>query len=316
MRKNILEIVDIENHPTREYRKRKPVEAAAAPIVQWVGGKRQLLAEYEKHFPETFGDYYEPFLGGGAVFFDMHKKHGTEKNYYLSDMNKELIITYETVRDNPAEVAELLENFSEKHSKEFYYEVRNVDRVKVGTNKYEKTMDVTEQLSTTSIASRFLYLNKTCFNALYRVNSSNLFNVPVGKSLKKDLRDDGRLAKVSEVLSGPVSLSCTDYEKLVSSAKPGDFVYFDPPYEPISTTADFTSYTTDGFSFADQERLKSVFDSLTERGVKAALSNSDAKKITDLYKDYRIVKFDVNRCLNSDGKKRKNAATEILVLNW
>ena len=176
-------------------------------------------------------------------------------------------------------------------------------------------MEVCEELDPISVAARFLYLNKTCYNALYRVNSENLFNVPVGKSLKKDLRDNGRLQACSSVFSA-AKFSYGDYSKALSQARPGDFVYFDPPYEPISATADFTSYTTEGFTFEDQKKLKHAFDILSRRGVFAALSNSNSPKILELYRDYKIEKFGANRCVNSDKSKRKDSVIEILVKNW
>tara|TARA_Y100001973_G_C5207640_1_gene342803 strand:+ start:7371 stop:8318 length:948 start_codon:yes stop_codon:yes gene_type:complete len=314
--KKLTEMIDFESFPDRDYKKRNPKSQVAEPFVQWVGGKRQLIAEYEKHFPKNFGNYHEPFAGGAAVFYWLQSKYGESKKYYLTDMNKELILTYSVVRDYPEQVAELLEKMSEKHSKEFFYEVRNIDRQKVpDKNRYTKTMEVCEELEPISVAARFLYLNKTCYNALYRVNSENLFNVPVGKSLKKDLRDNGRLLACSRVFD-TTKFSYGDYSRTLSEARPGDLVYFDPPYEPISDTSDFTSYTTEGFSFEDQEKLKHAFDILAKRGVFVALSNSNSPKILELYKQYNIEQFGANRCVNSDKSKRKGSVTEILVKSW
>ena len=318
----------LSKHPAREFRRKKaPSKVVAGPIVQWVGGKRQLMERYMEVFPREMNNYFEPFMGGASVFFELQNKGRIKGKSYLSDMNSELVVTCNLLKSNYKEVATLVNEINEKHTKELFYELRNVDREPAGTNRYTKTAELFNILTPVEVAARFIYLNKTCFNALYRVNRDNLFNVPVGRSEKKDFSDHGQLKSASEVLL-KADIRKSSYESAISLASQGDFVYLDPPYEPVSAGSEesvggilingsnFTSYTVDGFTSEDQVSLKECCDSLNDRGVKFALSNSNAPLIQKLYEGYNVREFSVNRNLNRDAKKRKNSAKEVLLTNF
>jgi DNA adenine methylase len=285
----------------------------AEPFIQWVGGKRSLLEKYSQFIPQEYGDYYEPFLGGGAMFYNQYSLFGTTKNYYLSDLNKELILTYTAISENPTAVSNIVSVLSDKHCKDLYYEIRNIDRT-CYNNKSKKIGDIWDILTVEELAARFIYLNKTCFNSLYRVNSNGLNNVPIGTSLKKDFKNNGQFENCSKALKN-ANISLFDYKKSILNAKEKDFVYFDPPYEPVNSTSNFVSYTQTGFNFQDQTSLKHTVDELTRKGVYVLVSNSNSKKIIDLYKDYDIEEFLVNRTLSSKIEERKNSTTEILITN-
>lgn len=287
-----------------------------APIVQWVGGKRQLLSRFVEYYPAEFNNYYEPFVGGGAVFFHLFSLGALDKSkVFLSDLNEELITTYNTVAVNHEEVAALLSVLNEKHSKALFYEIRNMDRKKIGEKKYEKIDDIVNLITPVEIAARFIYLNKTCFNALYRVNKDNLFNVPFGNSLRKNVSDNGALALGAQAFRD-ITIRNVGYDLALKGCGKDDFVYLDPPYEPEPDGNSFTSYTKTGFAFEDQEKLKEKCDWLHSIGAKFMLSNSNVPKILELYKDYDLHTFTVNRTLNSNANKRKSAAKEILVTNF
>lgn len=311
--KSLFDYVDLSSHPSRTVKERKEKDTSPQPFIQWVGGKRQLIDRYDNLFPVEYENYYEPFVGGGAVFYWQHSKFGDNKKYYLSDLNEELVITYNAVKTNPEQISDNLDLLNEKHSKQFYYHVRNIDRAKVSNNRYQKQFDICRELDPISVATRFIYLNRTCFNGMYRVSSDGTFNIPIGKTLSKNVSWRERLMSASKALQN-VTITHSKYESAVATAKSGDLVFFDPPYEPVSETSSFTSYTTDGFSFEDQKKLKEVFDSLVQKGCKVLLSNSDNQKILDLYSQYKIEKFEVNRNLNSKAEKRKKSAIEILVV--
>lgn len=311
--KDLFEMVETENYPDREFKKTKANDTNSQPFVQWVGGKRQLLSKYQQFFPEEYGDYYEPFAGGAAVFFWQYSKFDNTKQYCLSDMNQELVISYNVIKNNPYILIEYLEKLNQKHSKEFFYHVRNIDRVKLGNQKYQKVFDICDTLNAVSIAARFIYLNKSCFNGIYRVSGDGTFNVPIGKTLKKDLVNKEKILSCSKALQN-VQILHESYKNVVNKAKENDLVFFDPPYEPVSKTSSFTDYTTEGFSFDEQANLKQVFDQLCDKGCKVLLSNSVNEKIIDLYKKYKVEVFEVNRNLNSKSDKRKNSAKEILVI--
>lgn len=311
--KSIKELIEFEKFPDRTLKNKKEKEKIAKPFIQWVGGKRQLIAEYNNYFPLEYNNYYEPFLGGGAVFYWQHSKFGNDKKYFLSDLNKELVIAFNVVKNSPEKLYENLEILDKKHSKEFYYKIRNIDRKKID-NKYQKIFDICEELNDIDIASRFIYLNRTCFNGIYRVSSDGTFNVPVGKILSRSLFSKEQLLAISAALQSATIINKT-YLESIESAEKGDLVFFDPPYEPISKTSSFTSYTTEGFNFEDQKKLKLTFDMLVDKGCKVLLSNSNNQKIIDLYSSYSIKTFEVNRNLNSNAKKRKDSASEILVIS-
>ena len=318
----------LSRHPAREFRRKKsPSKITPGPVVQWVGGKRQLMDRYMEIFPREISNYFEPFMGGASVFFELQNRDCIKGKSYLSDMNSELVVTCNLLKSNHKEVASLVNEINEKHTKELFYELRNVDRVPSGTNRYTNSAELFDILTPVEVAARFIYLNKTCFNALYRVNRDNLFNVPVGRSEKKDFSDHGQLQAASEVLN-KASITRSSYESTISAASEGDFVYLDPPYEPVNIDSEesvggilingsnFTSYTVDGFTSEDQVSLKKCCDSLDARGVNFALSNSNAPLIQRLYEGYNVREFSVNRNLNRDPKKRKNSAKEVLVTNF
>ena len=269
------------------------------PFVKWVGGKRQLLNEIEKHIPEQFSRYYEPFVGGGAVLF-----HVRPKNAIINDSNEELVNLYNVIKESPEELIEDLKKH--KNEEKYFYEVRGIDREK------EKYLE----LSNIQRASRIIFLNKTCYNGLFRVNSSGEFNSPFGRYKNPNIVNDVTIKTVGNYLSkNDIQILNTDYEKSLSKIRKGAFVYFDPPYDPISDSSSFTGYTKNGFDRTEQERLKKVCDKLNDKGVKFLLSNSSTEFIRDLYKDYNIFFIKAKRAINSKGNGR-GETTEVLVKNY
>lgn len=266
------------------------------PIVKWVGGKRQLMFELIKNMPKSYNRYFEPFIGGGALFFELQPEQA-----YISDMNEELINLYLVVRDN---VYELIKDLS-KHevSKEYFLEIRNIDR----TEQYTELSDVER-------ASRFIYLNRTCFNGMYRVNSQGQFNVPFGHYKNPRIIDENNLLNCSELLK-KTEIKCADFSEILTKVKKGDLVYFDPPYVPLNDTSSFTSYTKDGFDINMQFKLRDVCDELDNKGVKFMLSNSDTKLVNELYVNYEIKKVFASRQINANADGR-GKITEVLVRNY
>ena len=266
------------------------------PIVKWVGGKRQLMFELLKNMPENYNRYFEPFIGGGALFFYLQPD-----NAYISDMNEELINLYQIVRDN---VDELITDL-QKHdiSKEYFMEIRNIDR----TKEYKNWSNIQK-------ASRFIYLNRTCFNGMYRVNSKGEFNVPFGHYKNPRILDENNLINCSNLLQR-TEIRHADFSEILKKVKKGDFVYFDPPYVPLSETSSFTSYTKDGFDVDMQFKLRDVCDELELLGVKFLLSNSDTKLVNELYENYNIKKVFASRQINANADGR-GKITEVLVRNY
>ena len=266
------------------------------PIVKWVGGKRQLMFELLKNMPKDYNRYFEPFIGGGALFFELQPD-----NAYISDMNEELINLYKVVRDN---VDELITDL-QKHdiSKDYFMEIRNIDR----TKEYQNWSDVKK-------ASRFIYLNRTCFNGMYRVNSQGQFNVPFGHYKNPRIIDENNLINCSNLLQ-KTEIQHADFSEILKKVKKGDFVYFDPPYVPLSETSSFTSYTKDGFDLDMQFKLRDVCDELHSMGVKFLLSNSDTKLVNELYENYNIKKVFASRQINANADGR-GKITEVLVRNY
>tara|TARA_R100001126_G_scaffold96135_1_gene68317 strand:+ start:962 stop:1900 length:939 start_codon:yes stop_codon:yes gene_type:complete len=295
--------------------KTKQSAKVASPFIQWVGGKRSLLEKYEEIIPTNFNNYYEPFLGGGAMFYHMQSKYGNTKQYFLSDLNRELILTYKTIATtNYQEVVRLLKYMSVRHCKEFYYAVRNYDREEIAPRRYNKLFDAIDVLTHSEIAARFLYLNLTCFNALYRVNGDNLFNVPLGNSLKKDISDNGLLRLCHDVLQD-AEIIYRPYQNIDPSS--GDFVFLDPPYAPLSATSNFTSYTSEEFGLSQQVELKKFCDELTKNKVKFMLANSNCEFIQNLYENYNQKTFALDRRLNCKSEGRKQVEdNEIIVYNY
>jgi len=271
----------------------------AKPFVQWVGGKRGMIPKYQELIPKKFNVYYEPFLGGGAMFFHLQPERAI-----LSDNNTELIKTYEGVRDNPEEVIKTLKDLRSKHSKELYAKVRNLDR----------EISIFHKLSSAEIAARMIYLNQTCFNGLYRVNQKSQFNVPIGSSLNRLICDEHTIRNASKILK-KVTLIEAGFEATVRNARTGDFIYLDPPYYPISVYSDFTRYTKEKFYKEDQVRLKKEIDRLSKLGSKVMLSNSNCEFIRNLYKGYKLQKVYAGRSLNCK-KDQRGKISELLITNY
>ena len=238
--------------------------SAPSPFVKWAGGKRSLLRELVGRLPCRFGDYYEPFVGGAALFLSIGDRIGRA---VLSDSNAELVTTYNVIRHDPVALIRALEEHACCHSEEHYYQVRGW--AKLGGD------DV-------AVAARFIYLNKTCYNGLYRVNKGGEFNVPVGRYSNPNICDRSNIMAVHEVLQS-VSIECCDFEHI--SPREGDFVYCDPPYHPVNPVSSFTKYTQGGFTEADQVRLRDFVVSLRDKGVFVMVSNSDTPFTRDLYSD-------------------------------
>ena len=275
------------------------------PFLKWAGGKRQLLPEIVKYVPKRISKhtYYEPFIGGGALLFQLQPQKAV-----INDSNKELINCYKVIKYSLDELMEELSKDKYSNSETSYYEMRDLDR---STKKYEILSEVEK-------AARIIYLNKTCYNGLFRVNSHGQFNVPFGRYKNPNFLDDAVLRAVNKYLnSNDITLLNQDFAEAVKDAKGGDFVYFDPPYDPVSETASFTGYDVNGFNRDEQVRLKEEFDALHKRGCKVMLSNSCTDFILDLYKDYQntIIKVRATRSINSNALKR-GMVDELLVLNY
>ncbi len=280
----------------------KLINAKPKPFVKWVGGKRQLLRQFRElglYPPEDFNPitntYYEPFVGGGAVFFDL-----LPKNAELSDLNNELVTTYNVIKNSVDELIESLQKHI--YDKEYYLEVR--------AKKIEDLSDI-------EVASRFIFLNRTGFNGLYRVNKSGQFNVPFGRYNNPVICDEDNLRRVSDALQD-VTITHQDYKNVLKTAKSGDFIYLDPPYYPINATSSFTSYTAEGFLEREQTELRDTFVKLHKKGCFVMLSNSDTPFINELYSGLdgiTINKITAGRAINSKGSGR-GKITEVLVTNY
>jgi DNA adenine methylase len=269
-------------------------------FLKWAGGKLQLIEQFKNLFPHNFRNYYEPFIGSGAVFFYVKSKLKPNK-VILSDTNEELINCFVAVRDKPSELVELLLNHRKKHSKEYYYAVRSIE---------------SSRLDSLARAARLIYLNKTCFNGLYRVNSKGQFNVPFGDYENPSIFDRNTLFQASQLIQG-VHLQVMTFEKVLDFAGKDDFVYFDPPYIPLSKTSSFTRYSKSDFSMKEQKRLSEIFGILDSRGCFVMLSNSDHALTRELYRHYEknTVIVRAKRMINSVGSRR-GAINEVVVTNY
>jgi DNA adenine methylase len=266
--------------------------------VKWVGGKSRLMSQLSPLLPPgvELMRHVEPFVGGGAMFFARRPTRAL-----LCDVNPRLIGTYEAVRNDTEALIEQLEQLSREHDARTYYRIRE---------RYNRARKVTP----TERAAMFIYLNKTCFNGLHRVNQKGEFNVPMGRYTQPRIVDPDALRAAGRELQH-ATLQCTGFESLLNTARPGDFVYFDPPYEPMSETASFTSYAQAGFDRQDQLRLRDVFAVLDRRGCKLMLSNSDVPFIRELYRNYQIDNVAAGRAINCNAKKR-GPVQEIVVRNY
>jgi len=265
------------------------------PFVKWVGGKRSVLHELHEHLPDTWNRYYEPFIGGGALFFDLTKGQKISEATLL-DNNLELVITYQVIKKEPHKLTELLRVHKDNHSEEYYYDIR----AKEGQTPLET-------------AARFLYLNKTCFNGLYRVNKSGKFNSPIGNYKNPNIVQEENILAVHEALKD-TDIEYGDFQDI--DPQKGDFVYFDPPYHPVGEQS-FTSYTKDDFNESDQIRLRDFVMSLHKKGVKCMISNSKTTFIDEIYKSKIFNKHIIQapRYVNckSDGR---GGVEEFLITNY
>jgi DNA adenine methylase len=271
----------------------------AQPFLKWVGGKAQLLAQFDRLFPKQIDSYYEPFIGGGAVFF--HLKHRfPQMRARLCDINDELINAYQAVRDFPLPLMQRLDEHLTNYNADrerYYYLVRSQHQL--------PRAEIVER------AARMIFLNKTCFNGLWRVNGRGEFNVPIGSHKNPALYGRENIVAASAALKG-VTLATYDFRRTLMEAKAGDFAYVDPPYAPVSSTANFTSYAKEDFGPAEQQELAAVFAAAAKRGVRLMLSNSDVPFIRHLYQGFAIHTVSARRAINRDGAKR-GAINEVLV---
>lgn len=268
------------------------------PFLKWAGGKAQILPELLSRIPPDFNAYHEPFLGGAALFFALAREGRLSgKKVFLSDSNPELINAYLAVRDAPGELLEILKDYQSRIAREDYYRIR----AELPRSPVER-------------AARLIYLNRTCYNGLYRVNSKGQFNVPFGRYKNPKIYDPDNILAASEALRG-AEILCEDFGGVLSRALPGDFVYFDPPYYPLSRTANFTDYTSDGFSEQDHIRLALTFGALSEKGVLVMESNSDTGFIRKQYKAWRLIKIRARRPINSKGEGR-GPVKELIIVNY
>ena len=274
------------------------MSAQIQPFLKWAGGKRQLIPEILKYIPKHFDKYYEPFLGAGAVFFAVKPIKAI-----LNDINIELINVFEVIKDQLKEL--IIDLKSHEISKDYYYKIRKLDRQPDYKN-----------LSNVNKASRIIYLNKTCYNGLFRVSKNNFFNVPFGRYKNPNIYDENNLKLISKYLNeSSITFFSADFEKVLEATTKSDFVYLDPPYYPISNSSSFTSYSLNGFSKDEQKRLKKVCDDLNKINCKFLLSNSATPFILNLYKDYKIEIVKANRSINSKASNR-GKIDEVLVRNY
>ncbi|GAB1403946.1 MAG: DNA adenine methylase [Lentimicrobiaceae bacterium] len=284
----------------REVVKVNKVNQLIHPFLKWAGGKRQILPVISNHLPSDIHQlhYIEPFVGGGAVLFFLQPGLAN-----ISDLNTELINVYQVIKEQLNELITELKRH--KNDSDYFYKIRNLDR----NPEYQ-------QLSAVQRASRIIFLNKTCFNGLYRVNKAGQFNVPFGKYKNPAIVNEASLKAVSHYLNtNRITIKSCDYADILSQAGKGTFVYLDPPYHPIAETSNFTGYVQGGWNQADQERLKRVFDELNARGAYVLQSNSAAPLIKDLYRDYNITTIQAGRAINSVGSSR-GKVDELLIKNY
>jgi len=276
---------------------------AAAPILKWAGGKRQLLPELHRHLPEKIGNYTycEPFVGAGALLFSLQPK-----NAYINDANHELMNVYQTIRDHLEELIVILAKHP--NDRDYFYALREADR----------NSEAYQRMSSVEKAARIIYLNKTCYNGLFRVNNAGEFNAPYGNYSSPNIVNEPVLRAVSNYLnSNQINISSGDYTSILKkiSRHKRVFFYLDPPYDPVSGTASFTGYTKNGFSREQQVQLREFCDELTSREIKFMLSNSDTKFIREQYAGYNIFSVQAKRSINSVAEKRGDT-NEVVVTNY
>ncbi len=276
----------------------KKTNKLVAPVLKWVGGKRQLMPIIVEHLPKTIKLYIEPFIGGGAVLFHLQPNRAI-----VNDFNSELINVYQVIKNNLEEL--ILDLQKHSNDPDHFYKIRGLDR----TPSFKDLTDIER-------ASRIIYLNKTCFNGLYRVNNSGEFNSPFGRYKNPNIVNEPTLRAVNHYLnSNDIQLINTDYTEILQAADKNSFVYLDPPYHPVSESSNFTGYIQGGWNAEHQIRLREACDELNRRGVKFLQSNSSTDFIKEQYADYKIHTVKANRAINSDGEKR-GEVEEVLIKNY
>lgn len=271
-----------------------------APVLKWAGGKTQLLEQIADNMPAEYNNYYEPFIGGAAVLFGISPSQA-----FVNDVNEQLINLYTQLKVSAESViAKINEMDAAPCTQELYYAVRDRYNAKIANRDFDA-----------ECAALMIWINKHCFNGLYRVNSKGLFNVPYNNKAGGRSIDENNIRAVSAYLqSADITITCLDFEQACDGVSSGDFVYFDSPYVPESATASFTDYTTDGFSLADHERLAALFQRLDQTGAKVMLSNNDVPFVRSLYKGYHIQSLAVKRMINRNADKR--TGKEVLITNY
>ncbi|MDD3002491.1 MAG: DNA adenine methylase [Candidatus Shapirobacteria bacterium] len=278
----------------------------AKPFIKWVGGKGKLVPELVKMFPKKFNNYFEPFIGGGALFYEVKQKYEIGFSS-INDINKKLIIAYKQIQQSPNKLIKLLKNIeieyknlSPEEQEKYFYMIRK---------KYNE-----ENLDSITTTSYLIFLNKTCFNGMYRENSKGQYNIPFGDQKNPTICDEKNILNVSECLKNTEIMN-SSFEESIKKCQKGDFIYFDPPYYPINVTSSFTSYHKNSFGPDEQKRLRDVFINLTKKGCFVMLSNSNADFIRELYKDFNINEIYASRSINSNGNKR-GKIKEVVITNY
>lgn len=272
-----------------------------SPVLKWVGGKRQLLNDIIPMIPKNCSTYVEPFVGGGAVLFELQPKKAI-----INDLNSELINVYKVIRDYPEELIEKLKFHKENNTSEHFYEVR----------EYDRKEDFFAKMTPVQKAARVIYLNKTCYNGLYRVNLAGQFNSPYGKYKNPNIVNETVIRAMSKYFNkNNIVIINGDFKEALKGLRKGAFVYLDPPYMPISTSSSFTGYTETGFDADKQRELKEECDKLNKKGIKFLQSNSDCEFIRELYKDYNIKTIKAKRAINCNGNSR-GEINEVLIYNY
>lgn len=290
------------DQPKKKKNRSREPNAFLRPFLKWAGGKRQLLPVLKKHIPKSYKIYFEPFIGAGALFFALQRPKAI-----INDTNKELINCYKVIKNNPEELLEKTKEHELNNSKIYYYKLRDLDRDK----------SEFDSLSNIDRAARIIYLNKTCFNGLFRVNSQGQFNVPYGDNKNPVIAENIVITAISEYLNeNEIEILNQDFVDAVTTAKRGDFIYFDPPYDPVSDSSSFTGYDSNGFDRVKQTRLRDLCDELVDRGCQVLISNSSTDFIKDLYKDYTVKEVQASRHINSVGTSRGKINELLIFRNY
>ena len=269
------------------------------PILKWAGGKRQLLTQILPLIPDDYNRYFEPFVGAGAVLFELQPQRAV-----VNDTNSELINVYQVIRKYPEELISKLKKYDKAHCKEFYYKIRGLDR----------NPEVFKNLSDIEKAARTIYLNRTCFNGLYRVNRAGCFNTPIGHNSVIQIVNENGIRSISEYFNeNEIKILNTDYIEVLKGIRKTDFVFLDPPYYPTGKDS-FLRYDSSLFDITSQEELKRVCDRLNERGIRFIQTNSCCDEIKEMYAEYSIIEADVRRSINAKVEGRKGK--EVIILNY